>query len=182
MFHDFTYDFSWEVLKFTISTYHFMVCFEQLTKKVSISWCVLKATVAKYRKIHRWFSEISDSMVQKHRFWASPRRGTDGRTDRRRNNQLRAQPSGEMHENNSNNGCPRVTESDWEWDQSQEKRGERGMWDRKDRVRWESEKCMVLVGRYWYLTNLFMILAGRYWNSRFQPIILWRVLNSWRKT
>ena len=38
---DFTYDFSWEVLKFTISTSHFMLCFEHLTKKVSIFWsCV----------------------------------------------------------------------------------------------------------------------------------------------
>ena len=36
IFDDFTYDFSWEVLKFTISTSHFMVCFEHLTKKVSI--------------------------------------------------------------------------------------------------------------------------------------------------
>ena len=53
IFDDFTYDFSWEVLKFTISTYHFMVCFETLRKKVSILCCVLKATVAKYCKIHR---------------------------------------------------------------------------------------------------------------------------------
>ena len=83
IFDDFTYDFSWEVLKFTISTYHFMVCFETLRKKVSILCCVLRATVAKYCKIHRWFSEISDSMVQKHMFWASPRRGTDARTDGR---------------------------------------------------------------------------------------------------
>ena len=82
---------------------------------------------------------------------------------------------------NSNKGCPRATESDWEWSQSQEERGERGMWDREDRVRWESEKCMVLAGRYWYLTILPMILAGRYWNSRFQPLILWCVLNIWRK-
>ena len=36
---------------------------------------------------------------------------------------------------NSNRDCPRVTESDWEWNQSQEKRGERGMRDREDRVR-----------------------------------------------
>ena len=53
IFDDFTYDFSWEVLKFTISTSHFMVCFEHLMKKVSILYCVLRATVAKYRKIHR---------------------------------------------------------------------------------------------------------------------------------
>ena len=53
IFHDFTYDFSWEVLKFTISTYHFMVCFEQLMKKVSILGRVLRATVAKYCKIHK---------------------------------------------------------------------------------------------------------------------------------
>ena len=82
---------------------------------------------------------------------------------------------------NSNKGCPRVTESDWEWNQSQEKRGEGGMWDREDRVRWESEKCMVLVGRYWYLMILPMILAGRYWNSRFQRLILWCVLSIRRK-
>ena len=50
---DFMYDFRWEVLKFTISTSHFMVCFEHLTKTVSILCCVLKATVAKYCKIHR---------------------------------------------------------------------------------------------------------------------------------
>ena len=36
IFDDFIYDFSWEVLKFTISTYHFMLCFEHLPKKVSI--------------------------------------------------------------------------------------------------------------------------------------------------
>ena len=53
IFDDFTYDFSWEVLKFTISTYHFMVCFEHLTKKVLILCCVLRATGAKYCKIHR---------------------------------------------------------------------------------------------------------------------------------
>ena len=99
IFDDFTYDFSWEVLKFTISTSHFMVCFGHLTKKVSILCFVLRATVAKYCKIHKWFSEISDSMVQKHRFWASPRRGTHARMDARRNKQLRTQPSGEMHEN-----------------------------------------------------------------------------------
>ena len=52
-FDDFSYDFSWEVLKLTISTSHFMVCFEHLTKKVSILWCVLRATGAKYNKIHR---------------------------------------------------------------------------------------------------------------------------------
>ena len=63
IFDDFTYDFRWEVLKFTISTSHFMVRFEHLTKKVSILCCVLKATVAKYCKIHTLFSGISDSMV-----------------------------------------------------------------------------------------------------------------------
>ena len=54
IFDDFTYDFSWEVLKFTISLSHFMMCFEHLTKKVHVSilCCVLRATVAKYRKIH----------------------------------------------------------------------------------------------------------------------------------
>ena len=82
---------------------------------------------------------------------------------------------------NLNKGCPRVTESDWEWNQSQEKREERGMWDREGRVRWESEKCVVLVGRYWYLTILPMMLAGKYWNSRFQPFILWCALNIWWK-
>ena len=68
IFDDFTSDFSWEVLEFTVSTVHFRLCFGDLTKKVSILWCLLKATVAKYCKIHRSFSEISDSMVQKHRF------------------------------------------------------------------------------------------------------------------
>ena len=38
-FDDFTYDCSWEVLKFTISTCRFMVCLEHLTRKVSIVWC-----------------------------------------------------------------------------------------------------------------------------------------------
>ena len=55
------------------------------------------------------------------------------------------------------------------------------MWDGEDRVRWESEKCMVWVGRYWYLTILSMISAGRYWNSRFQPVVLWCVWSIWRK-
>ena len=120
-FDDFTDDFSWEVLKFTISTSHFMRSFEHLTKKVTILWCVLRATGAKYCKIHRWFSEISDSMVQKHRFWASPRRGTDGRTDGRRNNQLRAQPSGEMHENKFKQG---LSKSDREWFRVESEPGE----------------------------------------------------------
>ena len=53
IFDEFTHDFSMEVLEFKISTYHFMVCFEHLTKKVSILCCVLRATVAKYCKIHR---------------------------------------------------------------------------------------------------------------------------------
>ena len=53
IFDDFSYDFSWEVLKFAISTYHFMMCFKHLTKKVSILWCVLRATGAKYCKIHK---------------------------------------------------------------------------------------------------------------------------------
>jgi hypothetical protein len=180
IFDDLTYDFSWEVMKSTISTFHFMVCFEHFTKKVSILWCVLKATVANYCKIHRWFSEISYSMVQKHMFWASPRRGTDARTDAGIIS-FELSPLKRCMRINSNKGCPRVTESDWEWSQSQEKRGEREMWDREDRVRWESEKCMVLVERYWYLTILHMILAGRYWNSRFQPIILCCLLRLWRK-
>ena len=53
IFDDFTYDFSWEVLKFTTSTSHFMVCFEHLTKKVSIVCGVLRVTVAKYTKMHK---------------------------------------------------------------------------------------------------------------------------------
>ena len=52
IFDEFTSDFSWEVLKFTILAYHFMVCFEHLTKKVTILCCVLRATGAKYCKIH----------------------------------------------------------------------------------------------------------------------------------
>ena len=36
IFDEFTYDFSWEVLKFTISTYHFRVCFEHVTKTKTI--------------------------------------------------------------------------------------------------------------------------------------------------
>ena len=139
--------------------------------------------------VHRWFSEISDSMVQKHRFWASPRRGTHGRTDGRTHARTHGgiisfelSPLGRCIGINSNKGRLRVTESDWEWVQSQEERGERGMWDRKDRARWESGKCMVLDGRYWYLTILRMILAGRYWNSRFQPIISLCVLSIWQKS
>jgi len=123
-------------------------------------------------------------MVQKHRFWASPRRGTHARTHARTDGGIisfELSPLARCMRINSTKGCSRVAESDWEWNQSQEKRGERGMWDREDRVRWESEKCMVLDGRYWYLTILPMILAGRYWNSRFQPIILWCVLSIWRK-
>ena len=123
-------------------------------------------------------------MVQKHRFWASPRRGTHGRTHARTHGGIisfELSPLERCMRVNSNKERPRLTESDWEWVQSQEERGERGMWDRKDRVRWESEKCMVLDGRYWYLTILRMILAGRYWNSRFQRLILWCVLSIWRK-
>ena len=144
----------------------------------------LRAAGAKYCKIHRWFSKISDSMVQKHKFWASPRRGTDARTDARTHGGIisfELSPLERCMRINSNKMCPRVTESDWEWGQSQERRGERGMWDREDRVRWESEKCIVLVVRYWNFAILRMILAERYWNSRFQPIILWCVLSISRK-
>ena len=51
IFDDFTYDFSWKVLKLSISTSHFMLRVEHL-KKIIILCCVLKATVAKYCKIH----------------------------------------------------------------------------------------------------------------------------------
>ena len=37
IFYEFTYDFSWEVLKYAISTYPFMLCFEHLTKNIVIS-------------------------------------------------------------------------------------------------------------------------------------------------
>ena len=50
IFNDFTFDFSWEVLNFTISTSHFMVCFDHLTKTVLILFCGLRATGAKYWK------------------------------------------------------------------------------------------------------------------------------------
>ena len=50
---DFTYDFSLDILKFTISTFHFLMCFEHLAKTVSISCCVFGATVAKYCKINQ---------------------------------------------------------------------------------------------------------------------------------
>ena len=45
-----TYDFGWDVSQFAISTYHFMVRFEELPKKVSIYCCVLKAPMLKCRK------------------------------------------------------------------------------------------------------------------------------------
>ena len=48
MFDDFIYDFSWEVLKFIISTCHFIIFFEHLTKNVVILHCVLKGMGAKY--------------------------------------------------------------------------------------------------------------------------------------
>ena len=63
-FEDFTYDFAREVLKFTNSTYHFMVCFEGLRRKVLMLWCILEAGRAKYCKLRSQFHEISDSMVQ----------------------------------------------------------------------------------------------------------------------
>ena len=53
IFDDFAYDFGREVLKFTISTSHFIVCFEHLTKTALILLFVLKATSAKYCKIHK---------------------------------------------------------------------------------------------------------------------------------
>ena len=53
IFNDFTNDFGWEVLKFTISTSHFIKSVEHLTKKILILCSVLRATVAKYCKIHR---------------------------------------------------------------------------------------------------------------------------------
>ena len=96
----------------------------------------------------------------------------DGHTDWRTDGGI-ISPLAKCMRINSNKG--------WEWRQSQEKREEKGMSDREGRVRWESEKCMVLDGRYWYFTILPMILAGRYWNSRFQRLILWGVLSIWRK-
>ena len=101
IFVDFTYDFSWDVWKFTISTSHFMVCFEDLTKKVSMLCCVLRATGAKYCKIHSDFLKFQTVWCKSIGF-ELPRgggRSWDGHADARRNNQLRAQPSGEMHEN-----------------------------------------------------------------------------------
>ena len=138
IFDDSTYDFSWEVLKFMISTFHFMVRFEHLMKKVLILCCVLRATSAKYFKIHKWFSEISDSMVPKAYVLSFPEEG--GRTDARTHGGIisfELSPLKRCMRINSNKGCPRVTESDWEWNQSQQRREERGMWEREDRVRWE---------------------------------------------
>ena len=71
------------------------------------------------------FLEISDSMVQKHMFWASPRRGTDGRTHGGIIS-FKLSPLKRFMKINSK-GCPRVAESDWEWSQSQEKRRERNV-------------------------------------------------------
>ena len=45
---DLTYDFRWEVLKFMVSTSHFMACFEHWPEKVLVLWCVLKAPSTKY--------------------------------------------------------------------------------------------------------------------------------------
>ena len=51
LFADLTYDFRREVLKFTFSTCHFMVCFEHSPEKVAVLWCVLKAPSTKYRNL-----------------------------------------------------------------------------------------------------------------------------------
>ena len=51
IFGDFTNDFSWEVLKFTISTYHFMMCFEHLTKNYqfyAVFWGRRELSTVKY--------------------------------------------------------------------------------------------------------------------------------------
>ena len=48
-------DFSWEVLKLTISTSHFMVCFGNLQKKVQSLWRVSRVTGARYCILRRWF-------------------------------------------------------------------------------------------------------------------------------
>ena len=85
-------------MKFTFSTYHFMVRFETLTKKISILCCVLKATVATVKDI-RDFLKFQTVWCKSICFELPRGGGTDGRTDARRNNQLRAQPSEEMHEN-----------------------------------------------------------------------------------
>ena len=100
IFDDFTYDFSWEVLKFTISTSHFMVCFDHLTKTVLILCCVLRATGATYCEYISDFLKFQTVWCKSIGF-ELPRGGgrTHARTDGRRNNQLPAQPSGEMHEN-----------------------------------------------------------------------------------
>ena len=81
IFDDFSYDFSWEVLKCTISTYHCIVCLEHLTKKVLILCCVLRATVAKYCKIHTWFSEIQTVWCKSIGFELPRGGGTHGRTE-----------------------------------------------------------------------------------------------------
>ena len=125
IFDEFTYDFNWEVLKFMISTYHFMMCFKHLTKKYQlygVFWRRRELSIVKYISD---FSEISDSMVQKHRFWGSPRRGTDARMHGGIVS-FEFSPPERCMRINSIRGRPRVTESDWEWSRSQEKRGERG--------------------------------------------------------
>ena len=58
-----TYDSRREVLTFTSSTLHFMVCFEHWPEKVVVLWCVLKAPSTKYCNLRDRFSGISDSMA-----------------------------------------------------------------------------------------------------------------------
>ena len=101
IFDDFTYDFSWEVLKFTISTSHFMVCFEHLTKtRINFMLCFEGDRSLSTVKYIRDFLKFQTVWCKTICFELSRGRGrTDVRTDGQRNNQLRAQPSGEMHEN-----------------------------------------------------------------------------------
>ena len=68
MLYDFIYDFSCDVLKFRISTSHFMMHFEHLMETSINFLCVLKTTIAKCRKIHQYFFEISESLVYIHVF------------------------------------------------------------------------------------------------------------------
>ena len=101
-FDDFSYDFSWEVLKFTISTYHFVVCFEHSTKYqyYGIFGGQQELSTVKYTYDFLKFQTVWCKSIG----FELPRGGgrTDGRTHARRNNQLRAQPSGEVHENKLN--------------------------------------------------------------------------------
>ena len=102
-------------------------------------------------KIHKWFVQFSDSMMQKLLFWASQREDRCTHTWMEESLASSSALLVRCTSISSNKKCPRLTERDWETSQSQKKRGETEECE-KGRTEWgEKVKSiiMVLVASHW---------------------------------